>query len=108
MKKTLSVLSAVLSLVSSAAFAGESWVPANGKQCNAVCSGKNKPVTLGEIAGNKESFVCSGEGMPADTTKDKGFRAGFTTLSDGELGCALYSGNGGRIPSKFMCLCVSE
>jgi len=81
---------------------------AGGKQCNAVCGGKNRPVALGEIAGNKESFVCSGEGMPEDTGKDKGFRAGFTTVSEGEIGCALHSGNKGRIPAKFMCLCVSD
>ncbi len=111
MKTIASLACSILLMLSSTVFAQESWVPANGKQCSEVCTGKMKPISLGEIAGNKESFVCSGEGPQEGTTKDKGFRGGFTTGTGSDIGCAVCAGDkcqSGRIPSKFMCLCIPK
>ena len=110
--KTLPRLAcSILFILSSAVYAQEIWVLANGKQCSEVCPKEMKPIALGEIAGNKESFVCMGEGPQDGTTADRGFRGGFTTGTGSDIGCAVCAGEkcqSGRIPSKFMCLCIPK
>jgi hypothetical protein len=87
----------------------EDWTPAQGAQCDTVCTNKDsrlKAVALGKIAGNEKSFVCQAE-YPG--VGDNGFRAGYTSMSAGTLGCAICGGDScknGRIPDSFMCLCV--
>ncbi len=109
MKNSIFIFIVMLFISSSLVFA-EDWVPAKGRQCDKVCKSDKIPVELGAIAGNEKSFVCAGEFTPG-SNKDTGFRAGYTTMSDGALGCAICGGEKckeGRIPDKFLCLCVNE
>lgn len=87
--------------------ADNSWSPADGNQCNAVCRKAQKyPVAVGRTTGADESFVCSAEG--ATGSQEPGLRAGFAIKKEESdtLGCAIYTENGGRIAPAFSCLCV--
>lgn len=110
MKNCIAVFSAIF-LWSSVVVAAEQWVPAGGKQCDQVC-GKKKllPVEVTEIAGYAVTYVCSGDyNTNPEDSEDKNFRPGFTATTDNKLGCAIYGGGGGgRIPTSFSCLCVTN